>query len=46
MKAVPIVPGESYRVTGKGFRMEVQAKHPVDAILFVVDMIKHLERLP
>lgn len=46
MKAVPIVPGKSYRVTGKGFDMEVPAAHPIDALLFVVDMIKHLERLP
>lgn len=46
MKAVPIIPGKSYRVTGNGFRMEVLAPHPVDAILYVVDMIKHLERLP
>lgn len=46
MKAVPIVPGQYYQVTGKGFDMAVPAANPVDAILFVVDMIKHLERLP
>lgn len=45
MKATPIVPGRSYRVTGNGFDMEVKAPGPVDALLLVVDMIKHLERL-
>ncbi len=45
MKAVPIVAGKAYRVTGNGFDMEVIASNPVDALLFVVDMIKHLERM-
>lgn len=45
MKAVPIYPGAVYRVTGNGFDMEVIASNPVDALLFVVDMIKHLERM-
>lgn len=46
MKAVPINPGKTYRVTGNGFDMTVIASGPVDALLYVVDMIKHLERLP
>jgi len=45
MKAVPIVPGKAYRVTGNGFDMEVIAPNPVDALLYVVDMIKQMERL-
>lgn len=45
MKAVPVIAGAVYRVTGNGFDMEVIAPGPVDALLFVVDMIKHLERM-
>lgn len=45
MKAAPIVPGKTYRVTGNGFNMEVIAPGPVDALLYVFSMIKALEQL-
>jgi hypothetical protein len=39
MSATPITPGRSYRVKGCGFDLIVLAKHPVDALLIVMEMM-------
>lgn len=46
MKATPVIPGRLYRVTGKGFDMEVIAPHPIDALLFVIGMARDIELGP
>lgn len=36
MKAVPIIPGKAYRVTGNGRDITIMASNGVEAILLVV----------
>lgn len=43
MTAKPIIPGKSYKVTGKGFTAVVMAKNGAEAICVGIDILIALE---
>lgn len=39
MKAIPVIPGRAYRVTGQGLDFTALATNPVDALVIGIDIL-------